>query len=130
MVNGENSNILLFLIQNANSTSTISVFSYPFNIQHCPFTIDHSQFTIHPFHPAHYQFSVINFQLNQSFRIAITTPARLTKPLVRPTISAVLELFLSASLGTTISLPGFTLGYTLKNNKRLVLAALPLAYTI
>ena len=29
MVNGENSNILLFLNQNANPMSTLSVFSYP-----------------------------------------------------------------------------------------------------
>ena len=54
--------------------------------------------------------AVFNFQLNHSFKIAITTPAKLTKPLVTPTISAVLELFFSDRLGTTSSLPGFTLG--------------------
>jgi hypothetical protein len=32
MVNGENSIILLFLKQNANSTSTLSVFSYQFSL--------------------------------------------------------------------------------------------------
>jgi hypothetical protein len=37
MVNGENSNILLFLKQNANPISTLSVFSYPFSIFGCSF---------------------------------------------------------------------------------------------
>jgi hypothetical protein len=33
MVNGENSNILLFLNQNANSNSTLSVFSFKFSVK-------------------------------------------------------------------------------------------------
>ena len=36
MVNGENSNILLFLNQNANSNSTLSVFSFQLSVIHYP----------------------------------------------------------------------------------------------
>jgi hypothetical protein len=46
MVNGESSTILLLLNFYANSSSTLSVFSYPLSIIH--FTIHHSPLTIAP----------------------------------------------------------------------------------